>query len=153
MNTYRIWIRRLVMAIVFTIIIIVILLTPWFENPLGTLTKYHLIMAIALVYIIISLVNFLKVPYFVYYSDHGEMIVMRYYSLSIFNHQKHSIEIPKKQFVKFEVQQFFLGSQQRIILYRHFRNKVAKYPPISLSAVNREDREMIFNSLSKYTIR
>jgi len=50
-NTYLIWIRRLVMAIVFTIIIIVILLTPWFENPLGTLTKYHLIMAIALVYI------------------------------------------------------------------------------------------------------
>ena len=152
-NTYRIWIRRLVMAIVFTLIILLLLLSSWFENSEGSLTKYHLIAAVALVYVAISVINALKVPYFVSYSDKGEMIIMRYYSLSIFNSKKHSIEIPKKQFVKFEIQTFLIGSQHRIILYQHFRNKIAKYPPISFSAVDKEDREMIFHSLSKYSAK
>lgn len=149
-NTYRIWISRLVMAIVFTLAIIVILFLPWFEGKDVRISKYHLIIAVALVYIIINLVNYLKVPYFVSYSDQGEMIVFRYYQMSLFTSRKHSIEIPKKQFIKFELQDFLFGTQQKIILYQHFRNKVAKYPPISLSAVDKADRQKIIDSLSGY---
>ncbi|HER09211.1 MAG TPA: hypothetical protein ENO20_09915 [Bacteroides sp.] len=149
-NTYRIWISRLVMAIVFTLAIIVILFLPWFEGEDVRISKYHLIIAIALVYIIINLVNYLKVPYFVSYSDQGEMIVLRYYQMSLFTSRKHSIEIPKKQFVKFELQDFLFGTQQKIILYQNFRKKVAKYPPISLSAVDKADRKKIIDSLSGY---
>lgn len=149
-NTYRIWIRRLIMAIIFTLAIIVILFLPWFEDEELWLTKYHLIIAIALIYIIINVVNYLKIPYFVSYNDQGEMIVMRYYQLSLFTNKKHSIEIPKNQFIKFELQNFLFGTQQKIILYQHFKNRVAKYPPISLSALDKEDREKIIGSLSGY---
>ena len=149
-DRYRIWISRLVMAIVFTLAIIVILFLPWFEGEDVRISKYHLIIAIALVYIIINLVNYLKVPYFVSYSDQGEMIVLRYYQMSLFTSRKHSIEIPKKQFVKFELQDFLFGTQQKIILYQNFRKKVAKYPPISLSAVDKADRKKIIDSLSGY---
>lgn len=138
------------MAIIFTLAIIVILFLPWFEDEELWLTKYHLIIAIALIYIIINVVNYLKVPYFVSYNDQGEMIVMRYYQLSLFTNKKHSIEIPKNQFIKFELQNFLFGTQQKIILYQHFRNRVAKYPAISLSAVDKEDREKIIGSLSGY---
>lgn len=149
-NTYRIWLNRLVMTIVFTLIIIVIIFLPWFDNPDSQLSKYHLIILIALIYIIINIKNLLKRPYFVSYSDLGEMIVLRYYPLSLFNSKKHSIEIPKKQLVKFELEDFLFGSQQKISLYQHFRSKVAKYPSISLSAVDKEDRERLIQSLSKY---
>ncbi len=150
-NTYRIWLNRLVMTIVFTLIIILIIFLPWFDNPDSQLSKYHFIILIALIYIIINVMNLLKQPYFVSYSDLGEMIVMRYYPLSLFNSKKHSIEIPKKQFVKFELEPFLFGSQQKISLYQHFRSKVAKYPSISLSAVDEADRERLIQSLSKYT--
>ncbi|MFO7934750.1 MAG: hypothetical protein R6U78_11790 [Bacteroidales bacterium] len=149
-NTYRIWLSRLIMAIVFTLAIIVIIFLPWFESRHLGINKYHVIIAIALIYIVINVVNYLKVPYYVYYSDQGEMIVMRYYQMSLFTNRKHSIEIPKKQFIKFELEPFLLGTQQRIILYQHFRNRVAKYPPISLSAVDKEDRQKIIDSLSGY---
>lgn len=149
-NTYRIWLNRLVMTIVFTLIIIVIIFLPWFDNPDSQLSKYHLIILIALIYIIINIKNLLKRPYFVSYSDLGEMIVLRYYPLSLFNSKKHSIEIPKKQLVKFELEDFLFGSQQKISLYQHFRSKVAKYPSISLSAVDKEDQERLIQSLSKY---
>jgi hypothetical protein len=148
-NTYRIWLSRLVMTIVFTLAIIIILFLPWFDEPGALFTKYHAIIFIALVYILINLVNYLKRPYFVAYSDQGEKIIMRYYPLSLFTSRKNSIEIPKTQFVKYEIKPFLFGTQQWIILYQNFRNKEAKYPPISLSAVDKADREQIINSLEK----
>ncbi len=150
-NTYRIWLSRLVMTIVFTLAIIVIIFLPWFDDPESWLSKYHLIILIALIYITINIYNLLKRPFFVSYSDQGEMIVMRYYPLSLFNSKKHSIEIPKKQLVKYELEEFLFGSQQKISLYQKFRNKVAKYPPISLSAVDKEDQARLIQSLKKYT--
>jgi len=150
-NTYRIWLRRLLMAIIFTILIVLILLTDWFDNPEGQLNKYHLIIAISVVYVTISLVNYLKLPYYVYFSDTDDMIIIRYYSVSIFNSKKNSIEIPKKQFVRFETRKFFFGSGEKLIVYQNFRKKIAKYPPISLSAVDKKDRERIKNALRKYT--
>ncbi|MCK4749591.1 MAG: hypothetical protein KAT15_21200 [Bacteroidales bacterium] len=151
LNTYRLWISRLVMTIIFTLVILLIIFIPWFENSEFWLSKYHLAILVSSIYILINLVNYLKVPYFVSYSDQGEMIVMRYYPLSLFTSRKNSIEIPKKQFVKFELQDFLFGTQQKIILYQLFRDKVVKYPSISLSAVDKEDQERILQSLSKYT--
>ena len=149
-NTYRIWLRRLIIAIVFTLAIVVLILIPWFDSPDLWLTEYHLIIFIALLYVAINIINSRRFPYFVSYSDHGEMIVMRYYPLSLFNSKKHSIEIPKQQFVKYELKPFFFGRHQRIILYQHFRNKVVAYPPISLSALEEDDRNRIIASLQKY---
>ena len=137
------------MTIVFTLAIIIILFLPWFDEPDALFTKYHAIIFIALVYILINLVNYLKRPYFVAYSDQGEKIIMRYYPLSLFTSRKNSIEIPKTQFVKYEIKPFLFGTQQWIILYQNFRNKEAKYPPISFSAVDKEDQEKIINSLEK----
>jgi hypothetical protein len=151
-NTYRIWIRRLIMAISFTVLIIIILLTTWFDNPDGELTKYHLIIAIAVVYFIISLFNYLRNPYFLFFSDGGEMLILRYYPLSIFNNKKNSIEIPKKQFQKFEIKKFFFGMDEKLIVIQNYRNKIAKYPPISLSAVSKSDRERIKSALQKLMV-
>ena len=54
------------------------------------------------------------------------------------------------QFVKFETEKFFFGIEEKLIVYRFYRNKIAKYPPISLSAVNKSDRVKIKNALQKY---
>ena len=149
-NTYRIWIRRLVTAIVFTMMIVVIIFLPWFDESSSMPGKYSLIIVIALIYIIINTYNSLKRPYFISYSDHGEMILVRYYPLSLFTGKKHSIEIPKKQFIKYELQDFLFGREQKIVLYQNFRNKIAKFPPISLSALDPEARQQLKQSLDKY---
>jgi len=149
-NTYRIWLSRLVMTIVFALIILLLVFVSWFDNLATGITKYHLIILISAVYLVINWINFLKRPYFVSYSDQGEMIVVRYYPVSMFTSRKNSIEIPKKQFVKFELKPFFLKSQHYLILHQNFRGKVAKYPRISLSALDKEDRERMLESLAKY---
>jgi hypothetical protein len=150
-NTYRLWLQRLVLTIVFTILIIVIIFIPWFDDATFWLDKYHLIIAIAVIYIGINLHGYLKRPFFVFYSDQGEKIILRYYSLSLFNSRKNSIEIPKQQLVKYELKSFYFGTQKMLILHQLFRDKVAKYPPISISALDPGDQEKILNSLKKHT--
>lgn len=150
-NTYRIWLSRLVMTIVFALLILVLVFVSWFDNLESGITKYHLIILISGVYLAINWINYMKRPFFVSYSDQGEMIVVRYYPVSMFTSRKNSIEIPKKQFVKFELKPFFLKSQHYLILHQKFRGKVASYPRISLSALDKADREKMFASLSKYS--
>ena len=140
------------MTIGFTLIIVVLILVPWFDKPGLWLTEYHFMIFIAVLYVAINIGNSGKKPCFISYSDHGEMLVMRYYPLSLFNSKKHSIEIPKQQFVKYELKPFFFGRQHKIILYQHFRNKVVAYPPISLSALDEDDQTRIIASLQKYTV-
>jgi hypothetical protein len=150
-NTYRIWLSRLVLTIVFTMAILVILLLPWFDNPESLVSKYHLIILLALIYMVINLYNYLMRPYFVSYSDEGEMIIVRYYPLSLFTSRKHSIEIPKQQLIGYELQPFLFGTQHRLVLIQHFRNKTAKYPAISLSALDKDERERMLHSLDRYS--
>jgi hypothetical protein len=149
-NTYRIWLNRLVMTIIFTLVIIAIIFIPWFEENEFWLSKYHVIIFVSAIYILLNVLNYLKAPCFVGYSDKGEMILLRYYPLSMFNSRKNSIEIPKQHFLKYELKPFLFKTQQKIILYQHFRDKVVKYPAISLSALDKADRELILTSLDKH---
>ncbi len=152
-NTYRIWLSRLVMTMVFALIILILMFVGWFDDLEAGITKYHLVIVISGVYVLINWINFLKRPYFVSYSDQGEMIVVRYYPVSMFTSRKNSIEIPKKQFVKYELKPFFLKTQHYLILSQNFRGKVAQFPKISLSAMDKDDREKLLQSLDKYTDR
>lgn len=148
-NTYKIWLGRLITTIVFTIAILIVVFLPWFDQEKVSFTKYHLVILISVIYVALNLYNFLKRPHFISYSDQGDRVVLRYYPLSFFNSRKNSIEIPKTQFVKYDLLPFFLGSQQELVLYQNFRNKEAKYPAISLSALDKDDREKLIASLEK----
>jgi hypothetical protein len=152
-NSYRIWLSRLVMTIVFALVILVLMIVSWFDNLESGITKYHMVILISAIYLIVNLVNFLKSPYFVSYNDYGERIVVRYYPLSMFTSRKHSIEIPKKQFVKFELKPFLLGTQHKLILIQNFRGKEARYAPISLSALDKEDRQKMLQSLESHAAK
>ncbi|MBE9518487.1 MAG: hypothetical protein IMY68_07945 [Bacteroidetes bacterium] len=150
-NTYRIWLSRLVMTVVFSLIILAIVFLPWFDETEFWLSKYHVAIFISAIYIIVNWVNFLKRPYFISYDDQGDKLVVRYYPVSMFTSRKNSIEIPKQQFVKYELKPFFLKSQHWLILHQNFRGKVVAYPRISLSAMDKQDREKMLESLKKYT--
>jgi hypothetical protein len=149
-NTYRIWLSRLIMTIVFTLLILLIIFLPWFEESGLWLTRYHVIILISAVYIVVNWINIVKRPNFISYSDQGEKLVVRFYPISMFTSRKNSIEIPKQQFVKYELHPFLFRTQHKLVLVQNFRGKEAKYPPISLSALDKADREKMIQSLDNY---
>lgn len=88
--------------------------------------------------------------HYVFYSDEGNDIIFRYFSASVVEGRKNSVEISKKTFSGFTLEKKFFGLIQSIILFQRLKEGVAKYPPISISGLKRRDREKILTSLNSY---
>ena len=150
-ETYRIWLQKFVATVIFTPLVIVFSFANYFDEPFLGMDRAWLIIIVTFLYLVVIVYHHLRNPYFVFYSDHGDKLKLRYYPVRAFNKKKNSIEIPKDRFVKFETEKTFFG--EKLILYQKFNKGVGKYPAVSLSGMSPEDRNKIKASLSRYIRR
>jgi hypothetical protein len=149
-NTMTIWVNKFVMTLIFTIMIVFTGFTKWFDEPVLGIERVHWIVIIVAVWLLFVFLQGLRRPCYIYFEDTGDKLIIRYYPLKILNQKKNSIEIPKKDFIKFTTEKFFFRKYEKIILYQKFKKGIAKYPPISLSAVNKNDIAKIKTLLGQY---
>jgi hypothetical protein len=90
---------------------------------------------------------------YIYFSDEGDTIVFRHYSAGLFEGKKNSVEIGKRTFSGFTFDKKFFGLVQSVILYQRMKEGIAKYPPIYISALKRQDKDSIIESLNSYAPR
>lgn len=88
---------------------------------------------------------------FISFSDEEDYIVFRYFTAGIIGGKKNSVEINKTSFSGFKIETRFFGLIQSIILFQKFQQGIAKYPPIYISALKREEKAKIIKSLNLYT--
>jgi hypothetical protein len=88
---------------------------------------------------------------FISYSDDGEKIVFRYFSSGVFGGKKNSVEIDKKSFSGYKAESRLFGLLHTITLFQQYKEGVAKYPPIWLSALTKAERDRIILALGKLT--
>lgn len=60
-----------------------------------------------------------------------------------------AIEIPKSQFVKYEIKKSNLGLRTSIILYQRTKKGIAKYPPVAINTLTKSERRDMFDALDK----
>lgn len=89
---------------------------------------------------------------YISYSDDGEKIVIRYFTAGIVGGKKNSVEITRNSFAGYKTDSRFFGMIQSIILYQRFQEGTAKYPPVYISALSREEKDKLFNSLKKHSL-
>jgi hypothetical protein len=146
----RTQLRRFITLIVFVIIIIfVLLLGDQRVIHLG-LTKYQWAIVVATLYFGSSLIESVLNYNYIYYSDDGEFIIFRYFSMSFFNNKKNAIQIPKEHFLGYKIVNILSGYKKTIILYQDFNGREAKYPAVNISALTREQRDVMLKSLDRY---
>jgi hypothetical protein len=141
----------MIITIAFTISVVVLIFIKQKNPEEVVINKYYIIAAVSLVYLIINLLRSMRSPYYFEFDDTTDVLILRNYPISLFNSKKNSFEIPKQHFVKYEIKKYFFGLEEKLIVYQLYRNKVAKYPPIPLSAVNREDRKKVKAALDQYS--
>jgi hypothetical protein len=90
---------------------------------------------------------------YIYYSDEGENIILRYFTAGIIGGKKNSIEINKKAFSGYKTESGLFGLTRSIILFQKFREGVAKYPQVHISALSREEWKKIMRSLDQNVIK
>jgi hypothetical protein len=105
---------------------------------------------LAFVWLFIALLPMFLNYQYISYSDEGETIIFRYFTSGIVGGKKNSVEIGKRTFAGYKTENKLFGLIRSITLYQHFKEGVAKYPPIYISALNKEERSKIFRSLNLF---
>ena len=149
-TTIRIFLRKMFIAIFFAVLIVFLLMSNLFHKPVLGFSRYQLTIAATILYILIVVFSNLILRNYIFFSDEGDKIIIRYYPIRPIGRKKRAVEIPKIALDHFEVRKSFLGIKKSLILYRKIKGKVAKYPPISITSLTKEEYEMLITQLEKY---
>lgn len=87
---------------------------------------------------------------FISYSDEEETIVFRYFTTGIVGGKKNSVVINKRTFSGYKLESRFFGLIQSITLFQQINQGVAKYPPVYISALNKDEKAKLLRSLNLY---
>jgi hypothetical protein len=112
-------------------------------------TRNEIVIFILVIFILFFLFHFLRNHNYIYYSDTGSKFILRYFSLRPLQDKKNAIEFNKKEFLKYEIKTSLAGLNKCVIIYRKTPKGEAKYPPVSITALNRDSREKMFASFQK----
>jgi hypothetical protein len=143
-------IRRMITLISFTVVIIVVVLAFNLQNTILGMNKYQWGLIIGLLYFLSIIFESMLDLNYIYFSDSDDHIILRYFSMSIFNKKKHSIEIPKDVFGGYQLVSSLKGLKHKIILIEKVKDKTAKYMPVSLSSLNKKQLKQLITTLDKY---
>ena len=143
-------IRRMITLISFTVIILVVVLVFNLQNTMLGMNKYQWGLIIGLLYFLSIIIESVLDLNYIYFSDSDDHIILRYFSMSIFNKKKHSIEIPKDVFGGYQLVSSLKGLKHKIILMEKVKDKTAKYMPVSLSSLNKKQLKQLITTLDKY---
>ncbi len=86
---------------------------------------------------------FLKGFFYIFYNTDGPKIIIRYTSLQPLTAGNFSIEVPKKDFVKAEIVKSHLGIRKSLLIYVRTAQGVAKFNPVSLSILSKNEIEAL----------
>jgi hypothetical protein len=87
---------------------------------------------------------------YIYFSDDGENIIMRFFPAGVFGKKKNSVEISKQTFMGYHIDKKALGLIQSITLYQKLKQGRAKYPPVFISALKKGEMQKIIKALNNY---
>lgn len=136
--------------VVLTVVLIVIVIYTEITSPLIAygITKNTVIAGIIAVLFAISLWRYILNLHYVYYSDEGEKITLRYSSLRPLNKSKKAIVVDKERYENFKVEKKLFGLKPYLFLsVKNDLNKVVTYPPVCLSGLNKKQRSQMMQSL------
>lgn len=103
------------------------------------------------IFIILVGLNLARENNYIIYKETDDKIIIRYYPLHPFHDKFKSIEISKKTFSHFELEKKNMGLREDLILFQMSAKGLAKYPGISLSALSKQQRSEVLESLSKFS--
>ncbi len=146
----RIQVLKALFAIIVLSLICVLYTTniePYSLKYLG-LSNQKISFILILIYLIFYFFHLAIKTSYLYFSDEGFKIIIRFYPLKPINPKKSSIEIPKNQFYKFAYKKSLL--REEVTVYQKLGANISKYPPFSLKGLKKEQKAKLILALKAY---
>lgn len=118
--------------------------------PLFGLSDTAWTLILVAIYLVVAFMPMVLNYQFVFFSDEGEKLVFRYFNAGIVGGKKNSVEIGKRTFAGYKTESRLFGLVRSIILLQQMGNGVAKYPPIFISALSKDQSAKLYSSLNAY---
>ena len=146
----RIQVLKTLLAIIVLSLICVLYTTniePYSLKYLG-ISNQGITLILILLYFVFYFYHLIVKTSYLYFSDEGFKIIIRFYPLKPINPKKSSIEIPKNQFFKFIYKKNFI--REEVTVYQKLGANISKYPPFSLKGLKKEQKAKLFQTLKGY---
>lgn len=134
-TSYRIYLRKFLVTIIFTLSAIVLFFFVKFEDPWLGLNQNQWLLCLPITYLVIIAVNIYRDMNYFYFSNSGLKLIVRYYPLRPLSSNRKSIEIPKSRFAGYEIRDQAMGIKKILILKQYHKKSVVSYPPISITSL------------------
>jgi ribonucleotide reductase alpha subunit len=142
-------IKLFAVTVVFLAFIVLTYIAKMIKFPLLGMSETTWTLILAGLYLMYAFFPMYLNYQYIYFSDEGENIIVRYFTAGIVGGKKNSIQISKKTFSGFKVTKKLGGLIQSVTLFQKFREGIAKYPPVFISALTKEERAKILRSLNQ----
>ena len=146
--SYRI--RLFAVTIIFIGFLILAYAADIIKFPFLGMGQVFWILILAALWLFVALFPIFLNYQYVFYSDDTDKIIIRHFTAGITGGRKNSIEIDKRSFSGYKTETKFFGLIISLILFQKFSEGVAKYPPVWISALTREEKSKLFKALNAY---
>jgi len=109
------------------------------------LKGYQFALIIVLFFVSLSYVWYgLKHTYFSI-NTNGENILIKYFRITpkFIKPKPKMVQIPKRAFVKYKIENSFMGKRKALYLFQRTNKGVVKYPPIYITSLNANELEKL----------
>jgi hypothetical protein len=136
------WRTKTFVVAVFIGLVLLVVLLDWGNN-----LKILLIGGLSLIFLMFYWFQYKMEYTYFYFSNNGKNLLFRFYSLRNLSGKPRSIEIAKLNFCKYDITTAFFDKKEYLILFQKTPKGIAKYPPISLSLLNRNQKTELKRAL------
>ena len=140
------------LMVIAAIVIILVMVYTRIAEPLENagISKSVLILVVVGLLICIGIWRYILDLHYIYFSDDGPDITIRFYSLRPFTSSRNAVVVDKERFQGYKMKKALFGFKPYIILsVSNNFDKTVQYPPISLSGLNKKQRNKLLESLKK----
>ena len=99
----RIYLWKMIQAIVTVVLLIGIMVSGWFEKDVLGVSKYQWVILFTLLYLVMVVFARLRKLNYIYFSDEGDKILIRYYPIHPLVQKKKAIQIPKIGMAEYDI--------------------------------------------------
>lgn len=147
-SAIRLQLQKLIFLFLLVLFLVFLYTTSYFYKPVLGIERNYFALAATALYILYYLFSYFRDFCYFYINNNSSKIIIRYYSLKPLTSEQNSLEIDKREFQKFEISNSFGGLRKYLIIYQRTAKGIAKYPPISISILNKKDVDKLTRELS-----
>lgn len=141
-----------VVTIVFATLIAAGVLYDFYEQYLFPIPSWIYSLFFAVLFVLYLIYRHHKRYQIIIYDDEEapQHIILKFYSMTSFAPKYNMVKIPKNSLVKIEIQKAFYNRRDELIIYQKVKEGIAKYKPISLTGLNKQNKQLLLETLDSF---